>query len=113
MPYDHDAHDDQDDDFHTMRRQTGQLDYINTNYQLPERLGVRAAMGGRVRWTEREGAIVDTAGHYLRVLLDGDTEPVTRHATSNMSYWSPTAGWVRATALPDPYVTAGSGGVPR
>lgn len=97
---------DQDDAFRTRRRQADQLDYINTYYQLPERLGVRTAMGGRVRWTGREGAIVDTAGTYLRVLLDGDTDPVTRHAASNMAYWSPT-GWVQATPLPDPY-TAGS-----
>ncbi|WP_331763893.1 hypothetical protein [Streptomyces cyaneofuscatus] len=103
MPYDHD--DDQDDAYRTRRRQAHDLDHINTYYQLPERLGVRAAVGGRVRWTDREGTIVDTAGTYLRVLLDGDTEPVTRQATSNMAYASPT-GWVQATRLPDPYATA-------
>ncbi|WP_406132268.1 hypothetical protein [Streptomyces sp. NBC_00989] len=106
MPYDHD--DDLDGIVHTRNRQAGQLDYINTYYRLPERFGVRAAIGGRVRHADGEGAIVDTAGQYLRVLLDGATEPVTRHATANMTYWAPTGGWVQATPLPDPYATAGA-----
>ncbi|MFJ4576785.1 hypothetical protein ACIP4W_36375 [Streptomyces sp. NPDC088846] len=96
--------DDHDDTYRTRRRQDHELDYINTYYRLPERLGVRATVGGRIRWTDREGTIVDTAGTYLRVLLNGDTEPVTRHATSNMAYPSPT-GWVQATRRPDPYAT--------
>ncbi|MFF7365458.1 hypothetical protein [Streptomyces sp. NPDC008125] len=99
MPYD-----DLDNAFRIRRRQDHDLDYINTYYGLPERLGARATIGGRVRWTDREGTIVDTADTYLRVLLDGDTEPVTRHATSNMAYASPT-GWVQATRRPDPYAT--------
>jgi hypothetical protein len=110
VPYDHDE--DPAELALTRRRQAGQLDYINTYYRLPERFGVRATIGGRVRWTDREGLIVDTAGVYLRVLLDGDTEPVTRHATSNMAYWAPT-GWVQATPVPDPYATAGSRGASR
>ncbi|MFG2887597.1 hypothetical protein ACGFYV_35860 [Streptomyces sp. NPDC048297] len=110
MPYDHD---DPDSIVHTRNRQDSQLAHINTYYQLPERFGVRAAIGVRIRHEEREGAIVDTAGQYLRVLLDGDTEPVTCHATSNMAYWSPAAGWVRATQLPDPCATAGSSGASR
>ncbi|MFJ4972796.1 hypothetical protein [Streptomyces sp. NPDC088755] len=100
MPYD----DDHEDDYLTRRRQAHELDYINTYYRLPERLGVRGTIGSRIRWTDREGTIVDTAGTYLQVLLDGDTEPVTRHTTSNMAYWAPT-GWVQATRLPDPYAT--------
>lgn len=103
MPYDHDH---LDGIVHTRDRQARQLDHVNSYYQLPERFGVRAAIGSRVRHADREGEIVDTAGQYLRVLLDGDTEPVTRHATANMTYWSPTAGWVQATRLPDPYATA-------
>ncbi|WP_030593871.1 hypothetical protein [Streptomyces anulatus] len=88
MPYDHD--DDLDDAFRTRRRQAHELGYINTYYRLPERLGVRGTIGGRVRWTDREGAIVDTSGAYLQVLLDGDTDPVPCHPTSNMAYWTPT-----------------------
>lgn len=110
MPYDHD---DPDSIVHTRNRQDSQLAHINTYYQLHERLGVRAAIGGRVRHADREGAIVDTAGQYLRVLLDGDTEPVTCHATSHMTYRSPTAGWVQATALPDPYATTAPSGASR
>ena len=103
------SHDDRDDVVLTRARQAGQLDHINTYYRMSERLGVRAAIGGRVRHEDREGEIVDTAGQYLRVLLDGETEPVTCHATANMAYWSPTAaGWAQATPLPDPYATAGA-----
>ncbi|AVH61778.1 MULTISPECIES: hypothetical protein [Streptomyces] len=106
MPYDHD--DDPENIVQTRKRQAGQLDYINSYYQLPERFGVRAAIGGRVRHTDGEGEIVDTAGQYLRLLLDGATEPVIRHATANIAYWSPTAGWVQAARLPDPCATAGA-----
>ncbi|MGW5816527.1 hypothetical protein [Streptomyces noursei] len=106
MPYDHD--DAPETIVRTRNRQAGQLDYINSYYRLPERFGVRATIGGRVRRADGEGEIVDTAGQYLRVLLDGDTKPVTCHATSKMAYWSPKAGWVQATRLPDPYAVAGA-----
>ncbi|MGW4758458.1 hypothetical protein [Streptomyces chartreusis] len=106
MPYD--DYDDPENTVQTRNRQAGQLDYINSYYQLPKRFGVRAVIGGRVRHTDGEGEIVDTAGQYLRLLLDGATEPVIRHATANLAYWSPTAGWVQATRLPDPYAPAGA-----
>ncbi|MBP5888807.1 MULTISPECIES: hypothetical protein [Streptomyces] len=110
MLYDHDE--EPGDTLHTWDRQARQLASINAYYQLPERLGVSAAIGGRVRCADLEGEIVDTADQYLRVLLDGDTTPVTRHATRNIAYWS-SAGWVQATPLPDPYATAGIRGASR
>ncbi|MFB9608682.1 hypothetical protein ACFFTQ_37595 [Streptomyces roseofulvus] len=104
---DHDE--DLDEAAFARRRQAGQLDHINTYYRLPERLGVTAALGVRVRHEDREGTITDTAGQYLRVLLDGDTDTTVCHATASMAYQRPDGTWATATPLPDPYAAAGAG----
>ncbi|WP_435191348.1 hypothetical protein [Streptomyces sp. bgisy126] len=67
------------------------------------RLGVTVALGGRVRHEDREGTITDTAGQYLRVLLNGDTDTTVRHATASLAYQHPDSTWVEATPLPDLY----------
>ncbi|MFF6794365.1 hypothetical protein ACFY9C_35455 [Streptomyces filamentosus] len=103
-----DYDEDLDEAAFTRRRQAGQLDHINTYYRLPERLGVTAALGVRVRHEDREGTITDTAGQYLRVLLDGDTDTTVCHATASMAYQRPDGTWATATPLPDPYARAGT-----
>ncbi|MFE5511652.1 hypothetical protein ACFQ9J_13665 [Streptomyces sp. NPDC056529] len=97
------AFDEDPADVHVRRRQEGQLEHINAYYRLPERLGVTVALGGRVRHEDREGTITDTAGQYLRVLLNGDTDTTVRHATASLAYQHPDSTWVEATPLPDLY----------
>lgn len=67
---------------------------------------MRVAIGLRVRHGGQEGTIVGTAGQYLLVLHDGDTEPRTCHPTANMEYATDSNAWVRATPRPDPYASA-------
>ncbi|MFJ2778128.1 MULTISPECIES: hypothetical protein [unclassified Kitasatospora] len=85
------------------RRQAADLEYIATYYALERRLGIRVALGGRVRSEGRAGTIVDTVGHRLRVLFDGEEAPRIRHTTSGMEYET-VAGWIAATPVSDPCV---------
>jgi len=82
-------------------RQAAALEHIHNYYRLPERLGVRLAIGARVRFEGAEGQITDTFGHYLMVLLDGQSHPVKVHPTASMAYLT-SSGWITATPLPDP-----------
>ncbi|MYW00214.1 hypothetical protein GT354_18365 [Streptomyces sp. SID3343] len=66
-------------------RRAADLEHIHTYYGFG-RLGIRVAVGDRVRHADWEGTVVDTAGQYLRVRFDGDTAPSTCHAVANMSY---------------------------
>lgn len=81
--------------FAAAERQHGDLTHIRSYYGLEHRIGVRVALGLRVRHGGRPGAIVDTAGQYLVLRLDDEPDPVTAHATSSMEYATPT-GWVKA-----------------
>lgn len=83
-------------------RQHGDLEHIRSYYRLEHRIGVRVALGLRVRHAGRPGVIIDTSGQYLIVRLDDEPVPVTVHATSEMEYEG-AEGWVRAVPLPDPY----------
>ncbi|MER5988842.1 hypothetical protein [Streptomyces sp. NPDC001787] len=76
----------------TRRRQAADLAHIAAYYGL-DRLGIRVAIGGRVRHEGREGTVVDTAGQWLEVLLGEDEVPCVCHATSGMAYET-AAGWV-------------------
>ncbi|MFF1600796.1 hypothetical protein ACFVYV_25360 [Streptomyces mirabilis] len=105
MNYDHDLEDRMAAEHQNRQRQTADLDYIRRYYALESRRGIRVTIGGRVRNHGREGAIVDTSGQYLMLLLDGDEQPVRRHVTSNMEYET-VAGWVAATPVPDLYAGA-------
>jgi len=98
MTFDHD--DDQDQVRAGQLRQAADLDHINRYYRLSERLGVRVAIGDRIRFEGTEGRIADTCGHYLLVLLDGQEHPAKAHPTASMAYLTP-GGWVEATPLPD------------
>ncbi|MEU5978519.1 hypothetical protein [Streptomyces sp. NPDC047315] len=91
-------------EYDNRRRQRADLAHIATYYALESRLGIRVALGGRVRHEGREGTIVDTAGQRLKVLLDGDEAPSICHVTAGMAYETPT-GWVTATPIPDPWAT--------
>lgn len=90
------------------RRQTADLEHIRRYYALQSRHGIRVRIGGRVRSHGEEGRIVDTAGPYLMLLLDGQEEPVRRHVTRSMEYET-AGGWVSATPIPDPYATVPAG----
>lgn len=85
-----------DDEAMERVRQASNLEHIRSYYALEERCGIKVAIGGRVRSHGDEGEIVDTAGQYLMVLLDGEPRPVTCHVTSGMEYETP-QGWVSAT----------------
>ncbi|MFD0280026.1 hypothetical protein ACFVHB_39935 [Kitasatospora sp. NPDC127111] len=65
----------------TRRRQAADLEHIATYYWLERRLGIRVALGGRVRHDGRKGVIVDTAGQRLRVMFYGDEAPSICHVT--------------------------------
>ncbi|MFF8696223.1 hypothetical protein ACF08W_28830 [Streptomyces sp. NPDC015144] len=88
-------------EYQNRQRQAADLDYIRRYYGLEQRVGVRVAIGGRVRSSGQEGQIVDTSGHYLMVQFDGAERPSRRHVTSNMEY-ATAAGWVAATPVADP-----------
>ncbi|MFE1206296.1 hypothetical protein ACFW5V_31935 [Streptomyces sp. NPDC058762] len=100
MTYD-DVEDRMDTEYQNRKRQAADLDYIRRYYALG-RLGIRVAIGGRVRSHGQEGAIVDTSGHYLMIQFDGQEQPTRRHVTSNMEY-ATARGWVPATPVADPY----------
>ncbi|MGA5822261.1 hypothetical protein ACPC54_30880 [Kitasatospora sp. NPDC094028] len=86
----------------TRRRQAADLEHIATYYGLESRMGIRVALGGRVRHDGREGVIVDTAGQRLKVTFYGDEQSSICHATWAMEYETAT-GWVAATPAPDPW----------
>jgi hypothetical protein len=108
MMYDDDFEDRMAAEHQNRQRQTTDLDYIRRYYGLERRNGIRVVIGGRVRNNGQEGRIVDTSGHYLMILLDGDEQPVRRHVTSNMEYET-AAGWVAAAPVPDPYAGVPAG----
>ncbi|MFF4188196.1 hypothetical protein ACFYZ9_33875 [Streptomyces sp. NPDC001691] len=83
------------------QRRASNLEHIRSYYGLEERCGVKVDIGGRVRSHGDEGTIVDTAGQYLMVLLNGEPRPVKCHVTSGMEYET-TGGWVSATPRPTP-----------
>lgn len=96
---------DDDDDLYDAEyrercRQDADLRHIAAYYGLEQRLGIRVAIGGRVRSHGAEGTIVDTAGNYLKILFDGEGTPRVRHVTSGMAYETP-VGWVDAIRVPD------------
>ncbi|MFG2986218.1 hypothetical protein ACGFYQ_34040 [Streptomyces sp. NPDC048258] len=80
------------------RRQNLDLDDIRTYCELEEQ-GVRLYLDDRVRYCGREGTIIDTAGRYLLVLLDGDRQSTRCHPTANMEYETNT-GWVKPASRP-------------
>ncbi|WP_404949042.1 hypothetical protein HFP70_35255 [Streptomyces sp. ARC14] len=88
--------------FAAAERQRSDLEHIRSYYRLEQRIGVRVGLGLRVRKAGRTGTIIDTAGQYLTLRLDGDPHTVKAHATSEMEYAGPD-GWVPAVPLPDPY----------
>ncbi|MCX4971083.1 hypothetical protein OHA98_41465 [Streptomyces sp. NBC_00654] len=95
--YDYDDFEDRyEAEAQTRRRQAADLDHIATYYALDRRLGIRVAIGGRVRHDGREGTVVDTAGQRLMVLFEEDEVPRVCHVTSGMAYET-AAGWVEAT----------------
>jgi uncharacterized protein Veg len=100
--YDDDFEDRMAAEHQNRQRQASDLDYIRRYYALEQRHGIRVAIGGRVRTNGREGAIVDTSGHYLMVQFDGDEQPSRRHVTSNMEY-ATADGWAAVTPVADPY----------
>lgn len=59
------------------------MDYIRRAYEVP------AKRGGRVRFLDgkmREGCIVGSRGHYLRVRFDGERRPRSLHPTWRVEY---------------------------
>ncbi|MFK0180671.1 hypothetical protein ACIQVR_32425 [Streptomyces xanthochromogenes] len=62
---------------------------------------IRVALDGRICSEGRAGTIVDTVGHRMRVLFDGEEAPRIRHTTSGMEYET-VAGWIAATPVSDP-----------
>ncbi|MFJ9574570.1 hypothetical protein [Streptomyces bacillaris] len=97
--------DDDDDlydaEYRERRRQDADLRHIAAYYGLEQRLGIRVAIGGRVRSHGTQGTIVDTAGQHLKILFDGEETPRVRQVTSGMAYET-AAGWVDAIRVPDP-----------
>ncbi|MER8103272.1 hypothetical protein [Kitasatospora sp. NPDC094016] len=89
----------------TRRRQATDLEHIASYYGLEHRLGIRVALGGRVRHGGREGVIVDTAGQRLRVMFYGAEESSICHVTWAMEYETAT-GWIAAAPVPDPWAAS-------
>jgi hypothetical protein len=56
------------------------IDHIRSYYGLKVRVGLEVKHAGR------PGRIVGFAGQYVEVLMDGDEQPTTCHATSRMEY---------------------------
>ncbi|MGW3308159.1 hypothetical protein ACWDG9_16415 [Streptomyces sp. NPDC001073] len=56
------------------------IDHIRNYYGLSTHVGLEVEHVGR------PGHIVGYSGQYLEVLMDGDKEPMTCHATSQMTY---------------------------
>ncbi|MEU0857512.1 hypothetical protein ABZ352_19015 [Streptomyces griseofuscus] len=88
--------------FAAAERQDSDLEHIRSYYRLEDRIGVKVALGLRVRHGGRPGVIIDTLGQRLVLRLDGDPVPVVAHATSSMEY-NTKDGFVPAVPLPDPY----------
>lgn len=83
--------------FAAAERQHSDLAHIRAYYRLEQRIGVKVALGLRVRHSGRPGTVIDTSGQYLILRLDDQATTVTAHATSSMEYEA-ADGWV--TAVP-------------
>ncbi|MGW0032989.1 YozE family protein [Streptomyces sp. NPDC003314] len=86
------------------QRQFRDLEDIRAYCDLDD-LGVRLYLDDRVRYRGHEGTIVDTAGRYLLVVLDGERTPTRCHPTANMEYET-NSGWVTPPPRP-PFAAPG------
>lgn len=56
------------------------FDYVRERYGVPAKRGMRVIADGK------PGRITSGAGHYIRVLIDGDKHSSYWHPTWNMEY---------------------------